>query len=61
MSGLAGDEGYIGSIPGLGRPPPRRRAWQPTPAILPGESHGQKSLAGYSLWSHKESDMTEVT
>ena len=28
-------------------------------SILPGESHGQKSLAGYSPWGHKESDMTE--
>ena len=35
-----------------------RRAWQPTPVFLPGESHGQKSLAGYSPWGHKESDMT---
>ena len=38
---------------------PWRRAWQPTPAFLPGESHGQKSLVGYSLWGLKESDMTE--
>ena len=30
-----------------------------TPALLPGESHGQRSLAGYSLWVHKELDMTE--
>ena len=40
---------------------PWRRAWQPTPAFLPGESRGQKSLAGYSPWGHKESDMTEAT
>ena len=34
---------------------PWRRAWQPTPAFLPGESHGQKSLAGYrqSIGSHR--------
>ena len=38
---------------------PWRRAWQPTPVFLPGESHGQKSLAGYSPWSHTELDMTE--
>ena len=38
-----------------------RRAWQPTPVLLPGESHGQRSLEGYSPWGHKESDMTEVT
>ena len=31
------------------------------PVFLPGEFHGQRSLAGYSLWSHKESDMTEAT
>ena len=35
-----------------------RRKWQPTPVFLPGESHGQKSLVGYSPWGHKESDMT---
>ena len=28
----------------------RRRKWQPTPVLLPGESHGQRSLAGYSPW-----------
>ena len=39
---------------------PWRRAWQPTPVFLPEESHGQRSLAGYSLWCHKESDMTEI-
>ena len=38
-----------------------RRAWQPTPVFLPGESHGQRRLAGYSPWGHKESDRTEVT
>ena len=38
---------------------PWRRAWQPTPVFLPGESHGQRSLADYSPWGHKESDMTE--
>ena len=38
---------------------PWRRKWQPTPAFLPGESHGQRSLAGYSPWGHKELGMTE--
>ena len=33
--------------------------WQPTPVFLPGESHGQRSLVGYSLWVRKESDTTE--
>ena len=40
---------------------PWRRAWQPTPVILPRESHRQMSLAGYSPWGHKESDTTEAT
>ena len=38
---------------------PWRRAWQPTPGLLPGESHGQRSLAGYSSQGHKEADTTE--
>ena len=33
-----------------------RRKWQPTPVFFPGESHGQSSLADYSLWGCKESD-----
>ena len=40
---------------------PWRRAWQPTPVFLPGDSHGQRNLAGYSPLGHKESDMTERT
>ena len=39
---------------------PWKRAWQPTPVFLPGESHGQVSLVGYSPYSHKESSTTEV-
>ena len=50
--------GDLGLIPGSGRSPWRRK-WQPTPAFSPGESHGQRSLAGYSPWGHKESDTTE--
>ena len=38
---------------------PWRRKWQPTPVFLPGKSHGQRSLASYSPWGHKESDRTE--
>ena len=38
---------------------PWRRKWQPLPVVLPGKSHGQRSLAGYSPWAGKESDMTE--
>ena len=40
---------------------PWRRAWQPTPAFLSGESHGQRSLVGYSPWCCKESNTTEAT
>ena len=36
-----------------------RRTWQLTPVLLPGKSHGQRSLVGYSPWGHQESDMTE--
>ena len=36
-----------------------RRKWQPTPAFLPGKSHGGRSLLGYSPWGRKESDTTE--
>ena len=38
---------------------PWRRKWQPTPVFLPGESHGQRGLVGYSPWGCKESDTTE--
>ena len=37
----------------------QRRKCQPTPVLLPGESHGRRSLVGYSPWGRKESDMTE--
>ena len=36
-----------------------RRKWQPTPVFLPGESHGRRSLVGYSPWGRKELDMTK--
>ena len=45
-----------GSIPGSGKSPGEG---QPPPVFLPGEFCGQRSLVGYSLWGHKESDMTE--
>ena len=38
-----------------------RRKWQPTPVFLRGESHGQRSRAGYSPWGRRESDTTEHT
>ena len=49
VKNLPGNAGHIqnmGLIPGLGIFP-WRRAWQPSPVFLPGESHGQKSLVGY--------------
>ena len=33
---------------------PRRREWLPTPVLLPGESHGERSLEGYCPWGRKE-------
>ena len=38
---------------------PWRKEWQSTPVFLPGESHGQRSLTGYSPWGCRESDVTE--
>ena len=43
----------------LGWEDPLEERWQPTPVFLPGISHGQRSLVGYSPWSCKESDTTE--
>ena len=45
-------DSWVGKIPW-------RMAWQPTPVSLPGESHGQRSLVGYSPWGHEESDVSE--
>ena len=36
-----------------------RRQWHPTPVLLPGESHGQRSLVGCGPWGREESDTTE--
>ena len=47
------------SISGLGGSPGEKK-WQPIPVFLPGEFHGKKSLVGYSPWSHKELDTTEL-
>ena len=48
----------LGFYPWL-RKMPWSRKWQPTPVFLPGKFHGQRSLADYSPWCHKEMDMTE--
>ena len=42
----------------LGWKDPMEREWQPTPILLPGKFYGQRSLAGYSQWDHKELDTT---
>ena len=47
-----GFDPWVGKIPW-------RREWQPTPVLLPGESHGQRSLIGCSPWGRRESDTTE--
>ena len=47
-----GFHSWVGKIPW-------RRKWQPSPVFLPGESHGRRSLVGYSPWGHRGSDMTE--
>ena len=49
-----GFDAWVGKIP-------CRRAWQPTPVFLPGDSHGQRSLVGCSPLGSVESDVTEVT
>ena len=49
-----GFDPWVGKIPW-------RRKWQSAPAFLPRESHGQRSLLGYSPWGHKELEMIEVT
>ena len=56
----AGDVRDVGLISRSGRLP-WRRAWQPTPGFLPGESHGQRSLVGYSPQGHTVLDTVEVT
>ena len=50
--------GDPGLIPGLGRSPGEGNG-NPTPVFLPGKSHGQRSMVGYSPWGCKESDTTE--
>ena len=53
-----GDTGDVGSISELGRSCGGEK-WQPSPVFLPEESHGQRSLEGYSPKGHKELDTTE--
>ena len=53
----ASNAGDPGLFPGMGRPLGEGNGY-PTPVFLPGESHGQRSLAGCSPWDHEELDMT---
>ena len=46
-------------VQSLGQEDPLERKWQPTPVLLPGKSHGWRSLLGYSPWGRKELDTTE--
>ena len=48
----------LGFNPWVGKIPWRRK-WRPTPIFLPGKFHGQRTLTGYSPYSHKESDMSD--
>ena len=57
VKNLLANAGDTGSIPGWGRLPGGGNG-KPTPAFLPGKSHGQRSLAGCSPWGGKESDTT---
>ena len=50
--GRPGFDPWVGKIPW-------RREWLPTPVLLPGEFHGQRTLAGYSPWGHKEWNTTD--
>ena len=58
LPGNAGDARGTGLILWVGKSHWRSK-WQPAPVFLPGKFHGQKNLAGYSLWGHKDSDTTE--
>ena len=57
-AGDARDARGVGSIPGLGRFPWRKK-WHPTLVFSPGKFHGQRSLAGYSPWGCKQLGTTE--
>ena len=55
LSAIAG-----GVVRSPGQEDPLEEGMATSPVLLPGESHGQKSLAGYSPWNSKESDATEA-
>ena len=60
VKNLPVNAGDVGLIPTSGRSPGgKKKKWQLTPVFLLGESHGQRSLVGYSPWGCKEWDTTE--
>ena len=58
VKNLPANAGDVNSIPGSGGSPEERK-WHPTLVFLPGKFHGQRSLARYGPWGHKESPATE--
>ena len=58
IKSVFGSNGDLGSTPGSGRSP-GEGSGNPTPVFLPGESHGRRSLVGYSPQGREESDTTE--
>ena len=52
LPAITGDVGDARFDPWVGKVPWRKK-WQPTPVFLPGETHGQRNLVGYSPWSHR--------
>ena len=52
---------YLTWVRFLGHEDPLKKAWQPTPVFLSGESHGQRNMEGYSPRGRKELDTTETT
>ena len=57
----AGEVRDAGLTPGLGRCPGEGHGNWCSPVFVPGDSHGRRSLAGYSPWAHKEPDATDRT
>ena len=60
LAANAGEMPEMWVSPWVGKTP-RNRKWQPTPVFLPEKSRGQRSLAGYSPWGHKNVEHNLVT
>ena len=58
VKNLPANAGAMGEVQSLGWGDPLWGKWKPTPVFLPDKSHGQRNLAGYNPWGHKESDKT---